>query len=131
LPATIAERVAAIESELRQAEQLYRRHGLAVSAGHPVESAHLQRQALIGACMVVGADKILKVERARIEQLGEGLTATDKARTLAELRGAILKAAAKRELALREQEAAGEFRPRAVHPELAIFRQGDVERLAR
>ena len=59
LPATIAERFAQTEAELRQAEQLYRTHGLSVTAGHPAETAHLQRQVVIGLCMVVGADKIL------------------------------------------------------------------------
>jgi hypothetical protein len=65
MPATIAERVAAVEAELRAAERLYRAHGLNVSAGAPGEAAHVQRQALIGLCMVVGSDRILKVERAR------------------------------------------------------------------
>jgi hypothetical protein len=131
MPATIAERFARVEGELRQAEQLYREHGLAVSAGPPTEAAHLQRQAVIGLCMVVGADRILKVERARIEQQGEGLSASDKSRRLADLDRAILRTAAKRELLTREREAPGEFLPRPeVHPELAVFRQADVEQLA-
>lgn len=131
MPATIAERFAQTEAELRHAEQLYRTHGLGVSAGHPTEAMHLQRQALIGAMMVVGADKILKVERDRIAAAGEGMTADDKAKRLGDLDRAILRTAAKRELLLREHEAPGEFLPRLeVHPELAVFRQADVERLA-
>ena len=51
--------------------------------------------------------------------------------SLAELRAAILRAAARRELALRAVEAVGEFKPRPVHLELLIFRQAEVERLAR
>jgi hypothetical protein len=131
MPLTIAERFALTEAELRQAEQLYRKHGLAVSGtGHPTETAHLQRQAVIGLCMVVGADKILKVERDRIAAAGEGVTAADKTKRLADLDRAILWTAAKRELLLREQEAPGEFRTRDVHPELLIYKQADVERLA-
>jgi hypothetical protein len=128
-PPTIAERCAEAEAELRSAEALYQSHGLKVSAEHPAEHAHLQRQALIGAMMAAGGDKLLQVERQRIEAQGEGMSAADKTRKLDQLRGAILKAAAKRELALRAIEGA-EFMPRAVHPELAIYKQAAVERLA-
>ena len=67
----------------------------------------------------------------RIAAQGEGMSASDKQRRLADLDHAILKAAAKRELLVREQEAAGDFSPRPVHPELLVYRQADVERLAR
>ncbi len=132
MPATIAERFAQREAELRAAERLYREQGLAVSgAGHPTETAHLQLQAQIGVMMVIDPDKILKVERDRITAAGEGMTAADKAKRLADLDRAILRTAAKRELFLREHEAPGQFLPRLeVHPELAVFRQADVERLA-
>ncbi len=85
------------------AEALYRTHGLKVGAAHPAETAHLQRQALIGACMVVGADKLLQAERQRIEAQGEGMSAADKARRLDELRRQILQTAAKRELLRRSR----------------------------
>lgn len=130
MPRTIAERVAEAERELRDAENVYRSYGLRASAGHPGEAAHLQRQALIGLCMVVGADKILKAERARIEHQGEGMSATDKQRRLEQLRAAILRAAARRELAFRAVEGEGEFRARDVHPELLIYKQTAVEGLA-
>jgi hypothetical protein len=133
MPATIAERFANAEAELRRAEQLYRTYGLAVSGtGHPTEAAHLQRQALIGAMMVVGADKILKVERDRIAAAGEGLTAADKEKRLADLERAILRTANKVELLLREREAPGQFLPRPEgYAHLAVFRQADVELAAR
>jgi hypothetical protein len=131
MPATIAERYAKVEAELREAERLYRTYGLKVSAAHPAEAAHLQRQAVIGACMVVGAEKLLKIERQRVEQEGEGLAAVDKARRLDELRRQILRVAARRELALREIERDGEFLARpAVHPELVIYPHADLEQLA-
>jgi hypothetical protein len=130
MPRTIAERFADAEAELRSAEALYQTHGLGVSAGHPGEAAHLQRQALVGLCMVVGAEKILKVERARIEAQGEGLSTPAKAERLAQLRRQIERLAAKRELAVREIEGDG-FLPRPVHPELLVFPQAEVERLAR
>jgi hypothetical protein len=129
MPRTIADRFTEVEAELRSAEQLYLVHGLKVSAAHPAEHAHLQRQSLIGAMMAAGGDKLLQVERQRIEAQGEGMSAADKARKLDQLRGAILKAAAKRELALRAIEGV-EFLPRPVHPELVVFTQAAVERLA-
>ena len=67
----------------------------------------------------------------RSSRQGHGISAPDKQRRLDELRGAILKAAARRELALRAVEGVGEFQPRPVHPELLIYRQAEVERLAR
>jgi hypothetical protein len=131
MPPTIAERFAAAETELRDAEQVYRMHGHKVSAAHPEQTAYLQRQAVLGACMVVGADQLLQVERQRIEAQGEGMSAADKARKLDQLRRQILQAAARRELALRQIERT-EFMPRAaVHPELAIYKQAAVEQLAR
>ena len=48
---------------------------------------------------------------------------------LDELRGAILPAAAKRVFAVREIEGDG-FLPRTVYPELAIYKEAAVERLA-
>jgi hypothetical protein len=131
MPPTIAERFAQTEAELRQAEQLYRTHGLAVSGtGHPTEAAHLKQQAVIGLCMTIGADKILKVERDRIAAAGEGIAAPDKTRRLADLEHAILQMAARRELLLRQREVPGKFLPRDVHPELVIMLQAAVERLA-
>ena len=80
--------------------------------------------------MVVGADKILKVERDRIAAAGEGMMAPDKARRLEQLRHQILKLCARRELALRKVERNGEFLPRpAVHPELVVARRPDLEQL--
>jgi hypothetical protein len=130
MPPTIAERYSEVEGAMREAEAVYRRLGLGASAGHPAEHAHLQRQVLIGACMVAAGDKLLKVERQRIEKQGEGLTAADKARKLDQLKAAILRTAAQRELALREVEGDG-FLPRPIHPELLVFPQAEVERLAR
>ncbi|SEP47917.1 hypothetical protein SAMN02990966_06933 [Rhodospirillales bacterium URHD0017] len=129
IPATIAERFAVIEGDLRNAERLYRDHGLNVSSAHPGEAAHLQRQTIIGACMVIGADKLLKVERERIAAAGEGLSAPDKARRLDRLRHQILQAAARRELLVRDLEG-DNFMVRPVHPELAIYNRTAVERLA-
>jgi hypothetical protein len=131
MPPTVAERFSQIETELRQAEQLYRTHGLSVAAGHPAETAHLQRQVLIGAMMVIDPAKILRVERDRIAAAGEGMTAADKAKRLAHLESAIERTANKVELLLREREAPGEFLPRPEgYAHLAVFRQADVERLA-
>jgi hypothetical protein len=58
---------------------------------------------------------------------GEG----GKQRRLDQLRAAILQAAARRELALRETEREGEFQPRLVHAELSSYERSAVQRLAR
>jgi hypothetical protein len=129
MPRTIAERFAEAEARLREAEGVYRQWGFDVSAGHPGEAQHLQRQSLIGALMVVNSAALLKAERERIAAAGEGLSAVDKARTLDQLRGAILKVAEKREVTLRAIEGA-EFLPRPVHPELVVAKLAAVERLA-
>jgi hypothetical protein len=99
---------------------------------HPDEAAMLATlaQSLIGAMMAAGGDKLQQVERQRIEAQGKGISAADKTRKLDQLRGAILRTAAKRELLLSELEGDG-FQPRPVHAELAIFQRGEVERLAR
>jgi DNA repair exonuclease SbcCD ATPase subunit len=128
---TVAERFAAAEAELRSAEEVYRSRGLNPSAAHPGETVHLQRLAVVGACMVVGSAALLKAEHERIAAQGEGLSAVDKARKLDQLRGQILKMAARRELAVREIEVEGEFQPRPVHAELAIYKRTAVETLAR
>jgi hypothetical protein len=59
------------------------------------------------------------------------MSATDRQRRLDQLRAAILRTAARRELALREIEGEGEFRPRGVRPEILIFTEAAVEQLAR
>jgi hypothetical protein len=87
---------------------------------------------MVGMAMVANRKALLDSERARIKTLAEaGISATDRRRRLDQLSAAILRAAARRELALREIEGAGEFQPRPVHAELAIFQRGEVERLAR
>ena len=81
--------------------------------------------------MVANSAALLKAERQRIEAQGEGLTATDKQRRLDQLRAAILRASANRELLVRATEVEGEFLPRpALHAELAVFTRAEVERLA-
>jgi 4-hydroxyphenylpyruvate dioxygenase-like putative hemolysin len=129
-PRTIAERYAETEARLREAEGVYRQWGFDASAGHPGEAQHVQRQSLIGALMVVNSAALLKAERQRIEAQGEGLTAAEKARRLDQLRAAILRASANRELLVRATEGDGEFQPRVIHLELAIYTQAAVERLA-
>jgi hypothetical protein len=131
-PRTIAERYADAEARLRACESVYRQWGFDVSAGHPGEAQYVQRRSQIGALMVVNPAALLKAERQRIEAQGEGLSAADKARRLDQLRAAILRASAKRELLVRAIEVEGEFAPRPpLHAELAVFTRAEVERLAR
>src|SRR4051794_7786632 len=96
LPA-VSERLAAVETELREAEAVFRQHGLRPIAPHPDQAAYLQRLALVGAMMVAAGDKLLKAERQRIEAQGEGLTAADRAARLSEIERAVLRLAARRE----------------------------------
>jgi len=110
-----------VERQLTDAEALFRRHGPQLSGMPPVLPEHLiqQHQAAVGAALVANKKAVLDSERARIKaQTEHGISAADKRQRIAELRAAILKAAAKRELELRKVEGA-EFMPRPVHPELA------------
>ena len=129
-PPTIAERCVVVERELHEAEALYRAHGLnPTGARHPSEHAYLQRQSVVGMCMVAAGDKLLKVERELIAAAGEGRSAVDKTKRTAELKAAILRTAARRELEVRKVEG-DDFAARPVHPELFLYRQAEVERLA-
>jgi hypothetical protein len=125
---------AGVEAQLLEAEAAFRRHGpqLGVVVSELPEYRYQRRQIEIGAAMVANPKALLDSERARIKAQTEGgISATDRQRRLDQLRAAILRAAGQRELALREVEGEGEFLPRPVHPELAIFRHGEVERLTR
>jgi hypothetical protein len=124
-----AERFAVVESELLQAAEVYRSRGLNPSAAHPGETVYLQRQALIGMAMVIGAEKILKIERQRIEQAGEGMSAADKARKLEQLRAQVEAAAARREFLVRRER--DDFEIARPVPILAIVETADLERAAR
>ena len=127
---TVAERFAVVESQMREAEQVFRNYGMNPGAAHPGETAHLQRLAVIGACMVIDPDKLMKSEHQRIAAQGEGISAADKARRLEELRRQILRTAARRELALREIERPGEFLPRpTVHPDFVVRPRGYLEQI--
>jgi hypothetical protein len=125
----------AVEAGLAEAEATFRRLGPQLAGGFVSElpeHVHQRRQAMVGMAMVANRKGLLYSERARIQAQTEGgLSATDKQRRLDQLRAAILKAAARRELALRKVEGVGEFRPRDVHPELVIYPATEVEGLAR
>lgn len=133
-PPSFEERFPQIERALTEAEAAFRQHGPLLS-GQPAvlpEVAYQRHQVMVGAAMVANRKAILDAERARIKaQTEHGISAAAKQRRLDELRASILKAAAKRELALREIERAGEFQPRPVHAELAILKLREIERLAR
>ena len=75
------------------------------------ETSFQRHQAAIGAAMIANLKALLDSKRVRVR----AETALD------QLRGATLKVVAKRELALRA---------RPVHPELAIYKEAAVERLA-
>jgi hypothetical protein len=130
MPPTVGERYAKVEAEFREAERVFRDYGLHPSAAHPGEMAHLQRLAVVGACMVIGGDRLLKCEHQRVAAQGEGMAAVDKEHRLEELRRRILRQCARRELALREVERDGEFLPRpAIHVELVIAQRSHLEQL--
>jgi hypothetical protein len=123
LPAPVGERYAAVEASLRACEEAYRTHGLQ-PAGHPDA-----QRIVVGMCMVVGADKVLKAEHQRIAALGEGMAAADKERRLTHLRAALLAAACRRELALMDLPGSL-LAPREVHPELIVYPRAELERIA-
>jgi hypothetical protein len=132
-PSSFDEVWPAVEAELAEAEATFRRLGpqLGGFVSQLPEHVYERRQAMVGMAIVANKKAVLDSERARVKAQTEGgISATDKRRRLDQLRAAILRAAAQRELALREVEGEGEFRPRDIHPELLIHRQADVERLA-
>jgi hypothetical protein len=92
-----------------------------------------RNQILIGATLVANRKAVVDSERARIKAQTEGgISATDRQRRLDQLRAAILRASANRELLVRATEVEGEFLPRpGLHAELAVFTRAEVERLAR
>jgi|HubBroStandDraft_6_1064221.scaffolds.fasta_scaffold1476440_1 hypothetical protein len=134
-PSSFDEAWPAVEAELDQAEATFRRLGPQLSGvvSQLPEHVHERRQAMVGLVMVTNKKAVIDSERARIKAQTEGgISATDKQRRLDQLRAAVLRASANRELLVRATEVEGEFAPRpGLHPELAVFRRADVERLAR
>jgi hypothetical protein len=134
-PRTFDEVWPVAEAALVDAEAALRRFGPALDSAVPrlPEAVHHRHQVVIGAAMVANRKALMDSERARVKaDTDAGISATDKQRRGAELRAAILKLCARRELLLRSEEADGaELRPRQPHAELFVFRQADVERLAR
>jgi hypothetical protein len=132
-PSAFAEVWPAIEAGLDQAQATFTRLGPLIGVVPRLpEHVHERHLAMVGMALAANRKAIVDSERARIRAATEGGIGTaDKARRLDEIRAAILRTAAKRELALRKVEGEGEFRPRPTHPELLIFPQAEVERLAR
>ena len=130
---TFDERRPTVEAELVEAEAVFRRLGpqLGGFVSELPEHVYERRQAMVGMAIVANKKALLDAERQRVKAATEGLSSADKARRLDQLRAAVLRAAAKRELLVREREVAGEFQLRPVHPEFVIFQRADLEQLAR
>jgi hypothetical protein len=123
----------AVEAELAEAEATFRRLGPTLSGVISSLPEHVaeRHRAMVGMALVANKKAVLDSERSRVGAATEGgMSATDRQRRLDQLRGAILQASAKRELLVRATEGDGEFQPRVIHPELAIYKQAAVERLA-
>ena len=106
----------AVNAELLEAEAIFRRWGpqLGGYQSELAEHVHQRRQAAIGASVVANKKVLLNSERSRIQSLTQGgISRADKLRRLDDLNRQILRAAARKELALREIESDGEFQPRA------------------
>src|SRR5580693_6250530 len=130
-PSSFEEVWPAVEAELAEAEATFRRLGPQLSQRSvPVlpEYVWQRNQVVIGATLVANRKAVVDSERARIKAQTEGgISATDRQRRLDQLRAAILRASANRELLVRATEGDGEFQPRVIHPELAIYKQAAVE----
>jgi hypothetical protein len=128
---TFDERWPAVEAQLLEAEAAFKRLGpwLGFVPSLP-EHVYERHQVAIGAAVVANKKALIDAERQRIKAQTEGgISATDKQRRLDELRVAVLRLSAQRELLVREVEGR-EFHARPVHAELVVYRQYDVERLA-
>jgi hypothetical protein len=124
-PSSFDEIWPAVEAELDQAEAAFRRLGPQLSGfvSQLPEHVHQRYQATIGAVMVANRKALIDCERTRVKAATEGgMSATDKQRRLDQLRAAVLRAAAQRELALRDVEGDG-FQPRPAHAELSIYNE--------
>jgi hypothetical protein len=123
-----------VEAELAEAEATFRRLGPQLGGRFvsPLqEHVEERHRAMVGMAVVANRKAVVDSERSRVRAATEGgMSVTDKQRRLDQLRGAILQASAKRELLVRATEGDGEFQPRVIHPELAIYKQAAVERLA-
>jgi hypothetical protein len=133
-PSSFDEIWPAVEAELAEAEATFRRLGpqLRGFVSQLPEHVNERHRAMVGMALVANKKAVLDSERSRVRAATEGgLSATDKARRLDQLRAAILRASASRELLIRASEVEGEFLPRpALHPELVVFRRAEVERIA-
>src|SRR5215475_11954028 len=91
----------AVEAQLAEAEATFRRLGpqLGGFVSQLPEHVEERRRAMVGMAVVANRKALLDSERARVKARTEGgISATDRQRRLDQLRAAILKAAAKREL---------------------------------
>lgn len=131
LPRSFDEVWPATEAELDQAEATFRRIGPQLGfVSQLPEHVYERRQAMVGMVMVANRPALIDAERARIKAAtAGGLSQADRTKRLDQLRAAILMAAARKEIALRQIEGT-EFQMRSVHPEFVVFRRAEVERIA-
>ncbi len=133
----LTERLAAAEAELAQCEAHFRRHGFTPVGALPSERAHYGAMALRGALMVAAADAILATERERIKRAhresgGFGYSVEEKAERLAELRAALRPLYAVREAGWRAAERDGRpvDRSAGLDPETFLASDHDLAALA-
>ena len=133
-PPSFEEAWPGVEADLDEAEATFRRVGPQLSGVVSQLPEHVaeRHRAMAGLALVANRKAVVDSERSRVRAATEGgLSATDKQRRLDQLRAAILRASAKRELLVRETEVEGEFLPRpGLHAEMVVFRKPDLERLA-
>jgi hypothetical protein len=125
----------AVAAELAEAESTFRRVGPQLSGvvSQLPEYVAERHRAMVGMALVANRKAVVDSERSRVRAATEGGTsATDRQRRLDQLRAAILRASAQRELLVRATEVEGEFLARPpLHAELVAFTRAKVERLAR
>jgi hypothetical protein len=105
---------AAVIEHWRREEALFRKHGIEPPPGTMIERrTDLERQLRNGALMVVGSDKIIESEKARVRadfqaSGGRGMSAADKAERLATMAARMRRLQAQHARELRQREARGE-----------------------
>src|SRR5260370_31315078 len=116
-PRSFDEVWAATIEQLDLAEATFRRlgPGLGGVVSQLPEYVAERHRAMVGLALVANRKAVIDSERSRVRAATEGgISAADKVRRLDELRRQIMKAAAKRELAVRGIEGDG-FMPRPLH----------------
>jgi hypothetical protein len=131
-PRPLAQRLAEVERDWHSCQAQFERYGASAIGVTPAERNHFAYRALRGCLYLLASDRILETERQRVSQAGDGVDETERAERLAQLRRQLRTLHARREVAWRALEAAGETVERGsmVDPEMYIAPDDELVAIA-